>query len=259
MGLADNKLSIALVMLVPALSLLIGLSMDFCLCCYHLRRRRAAQRRLSQVKQVITLYTVLRRAVRFKRSSAVKSEDIGEDQVGNGGDIGGDGSGSGGAGWLTKTVIAMIGIKRLGGGRKQGRAVVSNRPNVPADDADACTLAESSSIADASCSADVTMLDESASTGARQAGLVLAEGTRCAVVSPIPAVTSEGNLAFGSEITTVDEYNHSLDSDAASSESAQPMSNAVVQELAQSEPLANDRTDDVSDFIVPGHATLRKT
>ena len=251
-----------LVILVPAVSVLFGLSVDFCLCCYYLRRRRAAQHRLAQVQQVVTLYTVLRRAVRFKRSAPRKEDGSGEEQICNSNGIGGSGS-SGKVSWLAKTVGAIISIKRLrlSGGSKVGGAAGSasqaNHPNIPPD---ADTGHGFAAAKLANCSAEVTMLDEPDSTEARQAVSVLAEG-RAAVVSPMPAVAWAGNQTLDSEITSVDDYNHGLDSDDASAESALQTLNAEGRGLAQGgESIVDDpATDDVSEFIVPSNATQRKT
>jgi len=195
----DNKLSMALVILVPVLSALVGLSVDCCLCCHHLRRRRAAQHRISQVKQVVTMYTVLRRAVRIRRAPPVKADGSGENQTEGGNCHNGD-DGSSSAGWLAKAVGAMVGIKRLAGSRK-GKAPVANS---------GLHVAGDNGTADASFSADVTVLDQSEVSAAQQAGPVLSEN-RGAVLSPV--VAWGGDLPSGGEITSVDSWRHSLDAD----------------------------------------------
>jgi hypothetical protein len=199
--LADNQLSMTLVILIPLLSVFVGLSVDCCLCCHHLRRRRAAQHRISQVKQVVTMYTVLRRAVRIRRAPPVKANDSGDNQTDD--HNGNDRSSS--AGWLAKAVGAMVGIKRLAGSRKGQEPVAdSNQSNVH--------VAGDDCIANAGSSADVTVLDQSKVSATQQTALVASEdrGT-LAVLSPV--VAWGGNLTSDGDITSVDSWQHSLDVD----------------------------------------------
>ncbi len=93
----------------------------------------------------------------------------------------------------------MVGIKRLAGSRK-GR--------VPDADANHSKLhvAGDDFIENDSPSADPPVLDQSEASAAQQAG-----SGRGAVVSPV--VAWGGDLTSGGEITSVDSWQHSLDSE----------------------------------------------
>jgi hypothetical protein len=117
---ADTKLSILLAVLVPVLSVLVGLLADCCVCFGRYRRRHAAQQKLKEVKQVVNMVTLLKRAIR-RRELHADAQDAGE----GAGSAVQDNQGGIGGGWLGRTVSAVVGIRRLGRKHTMIAAVVN--------------------------------------------------------------------------------------------------------------------------------------
>ena len=261
---ADTKVSILLVILVPILSVLAGLLMDCCICFRRYRRRYIAQQRLHDVKQVVNVYNILKRVVRRRKESQGDSDEVDalrgtSETVADAARIGSGSEKKGG--WLGKTVSAIVGIKRIVGSRSKGAASV-NDTLVGQESLVSCADPQAPHNQEAGACEEITALDgggahvdaasikneEVPATESGATGLAVAWGESPDAAYPFPA-TAYGVLQDVSDSSQLVSLGPSLPTDKGAGRLNSPSRLAEV----------NLNSGEISDFIAPNVAAARQT